>query len=174
MKIYLSLVCLVACAFAQEPSARAVAACGANDVRYDVSLETAAHTSAPLEPGKARVYFIQDDGPWGDYQHSVLRIGMNGSWVGAYKKNSYFAISVVPGEHHVCVNVQSSLPEGRLVGFAHFTAEPGKTYYYRTQFLSGTSALYRTPPNLVLDSIDSDQAEYLISVYPWGRSHPRK
>ena len=46
-------------------------------------------------------------------------------------------------EHHVCANVQSDKSEGLLVALAHFTAEPGKVYYFRTRFLGGLGTYTR-------------------------------
>jgi hypothetical protein len=72
----------------------------------------------------------------------------------------------------VCVNVQPNLQE--LVALAHFTAEPGKVYYFRTQFEAGMTTLYPTPPHLDLDQLDSDQAKYLIASDPVSVSQPKK
>ena len=90
----------------------------------------------------AMIYFIQDDGPCGERQHYVLKMGLDEAWVGAFKQNSCFTVSAKPGEHHVCAVVQTSdFPES-VLALAHFTAEPGKVYYFRTRFLGGTSSLY--------------------------------
>lgn len=93
---------------------------------------------------------------------------MNGAWVGANHGNSYFSVSVDPGEHHVCATLQSSVVDQR-VELAHFTAEAGKIYYYRTRLV-----LSRNIELLELDPIDSDQAKYLISSYPLSISRPKK
>ena len=51
-----------------------------------------------------------------------MKLAVDGAWVGANHGNSYFSVSVEPGEHHVCVTLQSSLVAQR-VELAHFTAE---------------------------------------------------
>lgn len=150
-------------AFGQDRSGVVAAACGPMNV--SVKPGNSQQTLAQPAPGKATVYFIQDDGPGGNHQHYTLRIGLDGAWVGAYKHNSYFTVSVRPGEHHVCANVQSNSSAGQNLAFAHFTAEPGKVYYFRTQFLAGLTTLYPVYPYLVLDQPDSDQAKYLIASY---------
>src|SRR5580700_5112261 len=160
-------------AFTQVPPA-VTAACGPEKVSFNVKLDESQHALAKPEPGKALVHFIQDDGPEGNHQHATLRIGLDGAWVGAYKHNSYFSVSVEPGEHHVCVSVQPQSYEQELVALAHFTAEGGKVYYFRTQFLAGTTTLYPTPPHLDLDQPDSDQAKYLIASYPVSVSQAKK
>ena len=85
-------------------------------VSYDVKVDNSQHTLTPPEPEMARIYFIQDSGLWADHQHYTLKIGLDGTWVGAYKRNSYFTVSVQPGERHVCVNVQADSSVGKLAG----------------------------------------------------------
>jgi hypothetical protein len=98
-----------------------------------------------------------------------MKIGLDGTWVGAFKVNSYFPVSVDPGEHHACMNVQSGTRLGRLVAFARITAEAGKVYYLRTQAFPAGNTIH-----LQIDAIDSDQAKYLISSSPLSVSQPEK
>ena len=121
---------------------------------------------AEPEPGKARVVFIQDDSTWGDHQHYVMNIGLDGAWVGAYKQNSYFTLSVDPGEHHVCANVQSKASIGQLLALAHFAAEAGQIYYFRTRFFGGMPGITTAPPYVDLETVDSDEAKYLMASFP--------
>jgi hypothetical protein len=169
MKVAFAVVFFATSLFAQGASA-----CGPINLNLDVTLDNSQHTFAQPETGKGRVYFIQDDGPLGSHQHYTLRLGLDGVWVGAYKENSYFAVSVEPGEHHVCANVQSNASVGTIVELAHFVAEAGKNYYFRTRFIAGITSLYPTPPYLELSPVDSDQAKYLITSYPLSISHPKK
>lgn len=68
----------------------------------------------------------------------------------------------------MCATLQSSLVEDR-VELAHFLAEAGKVYYYRTRLvLSGSVEL------LELESIDSDQGQYLLGSYPLSISKLKK
>lgn len=120
-----------------------------------MKLDESNHALALPEPGKARVYFIQHVG-----RVSCLgacfktKIGVNGTWVGADQDNSYFSISVEPGEHHMCAAT------GPLIALTHFTAEAGKVYYFRIRDFDTGQGI------LDFDSIDSDQAKYLIASYP--------
>ena len=165
MKAVLALIVFAASALGQGPSIRVPSACGIKDVTFDVKLDNTQRPPAQPESGKALVYFIQDDGPWGVHQHYVLKIALDGAWVGAYKWNSYFTVSVKPGEHHVCAEVQSNYAVGNLIALAHFTAEPGKVYYFRTRFLNGMNG-GDIPSYVELDPLDSDEAKYLIASYP--------
>jgi hypothetical protein len=173
MRIPVFVILFPAFALAQAPSTALPAACGPESISFNVRTEKPQSSPAQPDPAKALVYFIQDNGPLGKHQNATLRIGLDGKWVGAYKHSSYFSVSVEPGEHHVCVNAQEPYPP-LFVALAHFTAEQGKIYYFRTQLISGIATIYPTPPHLDLDRPDSDQAEYLIASYPVGVSQPKK
>ena len=56
---------------------------------------------------------------------------MDGAWVGANNGNSYFALTVDPGEHHLCASWQSSVSRAKKnIDVGSFTAEAGKVYYF--------------------------------------------
>ena len=166
MKTALIALLFAASAFAQEPSAGVASACGPKDGSFNVKLDESQHTLEQPEPGKARVYFIQEKAA--DALSLATRIGLDGAWVGVNKNNSYFAVSVEPGEHHVCASVQSH--RGHPVGFVHFTAEAGRVYYFNARVVYGEEA----EASLFLGAVDSDQAEYLIASYPLSVSTPKK
>ena len=58
MRIALVTVFLAASAFAQV----ATLACGPDDMDFEIKLDKSQHALTQPEPGKARVYFIQDIG----------------------------------------------------------------------------------------------------------------
>jgi Protein of unknown function (DUF2846) len=153
-------------AFAQVPPAVAPAACGPENVSFNVKLDESQHALAQPEPGKALVYFIQEKGA--DAFGVTTKIGLDGTWVGASKNSSYFAVSVEPGEHHVCANVQSF--RGHPVGLVHFTAEAGMVYYFNARIVYGEEAAV----NLFFGAVDSDQAKYLIASFPLSVSNTKK
>lgn len=154
VKMVLIAFFFAASALAQNSSS----ACGSENVGFNVMLDKS-HSSLPTgEPGKATVVFIQDFGErkFGIGVRVIARIGVDGSWVGAIKDNSYLSVFLEPGEHHICVNLDSELL-GRPVEFAHFTAEAGKAYYFRSRYLSGG--------NLLVAPVDSDEAKYEIAMF---------
>ncbi|MFZ1919138.1 MAG: hypothetical protein WAU58_16305 [Terriglobales bacterium] len=156
--------------FAQAPPAAFPAACGPEKVSFKVTRDDSQHSLAQPDPGKARVYFIHDAGTGGTLGYPTVKVAMDGAWVGANHGESYFSVSAEPGEHHVCVTLQSSLV-GQRVGLVHFTAEADKIYYYRTQLLvTGRGSIEL----LELDPIDSDQGKYLIGSFPLSVSSPKK
>src|SRR5271155_156232 len=160
MKSALVVLLFAASALAQTPSGSATSACGPKSASFDVKLDKTQHALAQPDPGKALVYFIQENG-------AVSRTGLDGAWVGANKNSSYFAISVAPGEHHVCADVHTprGIP-GVPVEFLHFTAEAGNVYYFDARVVYGTGAY------LFLGAVDSDQAKNLINSLPLSMSTP--
>jgi hypothetical protein len=142
-------------------------ACGPDKISYGVHLNDNPPLDAAPLPGKARVYFIQDGGT-NSLAYPTTRMALDGQWVGANHGDSYFYISVDPGVHHVCATLQTSLM-GQRVELAHFTAEAGQTYYYRTRLI-----LSRSVELLALDLIDSDQGSYLTGTFPLSVSKPKK
>lgn len=167
MKVAVLALLSVASAFAQTPPAVPPLACGPENVSFKVKLSESPHTPEQPEPGKARVYFFQDVGTNQTLGYPTVKVAVDGAWAGANHVNSYFSISLEPGEHHVCVALQSSLVAQR-VELAHFTAEAEKIYYYRTRLI-----LSRGIELLELDPIDSDQARYLIGTFRLAVSSPK-
>jgi hypothetical protein len=63
------------------------------------------------------------------------RFGIDGTWIGANGYRSYFFFPGEPGDHRLCTTVQSRF-ERVVKGSAaatSFSAEAGKTYYFRTK-----------------------------------------
>ncbi len=172
----LVLMLLTVSAFAQQEAPVVAAACGPKDVRYEAKLDESQHPPAQPEPGKALVYFIQDIGVTNCIGACITtRIGLDGAWVGANQRNSYFSVPVEPGEHHVCASPQSRfLPKasakyaGVLLALRHFTAEEGKVYYFRMRSFGAPSQQI-----FDLDPVDADQAKYLMAYYPLSVAHPK-
>lgn len=168
MKFVLVTLLLAASALAQQKPAALQAACGPKKASFDVQLDKSQHLQAQPETGKARVYFIQNLGPLNFI--GVINVGLDGAWVGANKNNSYFSVSVMPGEHHVCEKVKSHIfVYGQLVELSNFTAQAGGIYYFRARLVEGENS-----PFLFLDPVGSDEGKYLIATYPLSVSHPKK
>lgn len=168
MKIALIALLFAASALAQGQPAKPTAACGPGNVSFKVKLDDTQHTPSQPEPGKARIYFIHESGGAGTLAYPTTKLGIDGAWVGANHDDTYFSVSVAPGEHHLCATLQSSRVDQR-VELAHFTAEAGKVYYYRTRLV-----LSRSVDLLELELIDSDQGKYLVATFPLSVSTPKK
>jgi hypothetical protein len=170
VRIVVLAMLLTASAPAQTAPANFLAACGSVADRFNVKLDESQHTLRQPDPGKARVYFIHDAGTNFGTAYPTVKVAVDGTWVGTNRVNSYFSVSVEPGDHHMCVTLQSHLAwASQRVELAHFTATADTVYYYRTRlFLSSGIQL------LELEPIDDDQAKYLIASFPLAISSPKK
>lgn len=162
----LLLVC-AAPVIAQDRSAelRAAAGCGAAATEFSVKVDKNQHFVTQPEPGKALVYVIAQEDANDSYNKGEIttRVGLDGTWVGANYGTSYLSFPLAPGEHHVCVDWQSSLASRQqLGGAAELTAEAGKTYYFRTRILpSGLTGGHRE--ELWLKQVNSAEGLLLLS-----------
>lgn len=171
-KILLALFACCVPLFAQHRPAPPSSACGNMHLNLAVDLDDSSHRIPPPDAGKARIFFIEETGQTTNWGYPTARIGIDGTWVGANKKNSYFSVPINPGEHHLCLAVQSAFARfaPQVIQLAHFSAEAGQTYYYRSRIIDSEHG----PEYLVFDPVDSDEAKYLIASYPLSRSSPKK
>src|ERR1700722_140196 len=131
---FTTIVFCVSPALAQDQTAaaRTAAGCGPNQTQFDVKRDDTLHLLAQPEPGKAIVYVFEPDLTFG-----TMRIGIDGSWVGATNGRTYLYFSLAPGQHNVCAESQSnaSRKAAETVGAARtLTVEAGKVYYLRIIF----------------------------------------
>jgi hypothetical protein len=115
-------------------------ACGDDSIKFDVTPFSRNNMPppAPPEAGKAQIIFVGSV-PYEDKGFPTIRFGVDGAWAGATKDNSYFAVTVDPGVHNLCVSAQGTMhaiaaPAKDFVDMASVTAEPGKVYYFMAAF----------------------------------------
>lgn len=172
MKTVLALVFLAATAVAQDQSAIAAAeaACGPKDVKFDVKTDQNQHPVPQPDAQKALVYVVQDFGQVQCKGCAVTKVGLDGAWVGANKGNSYIFFFAEPGERHLCMNWQSRFElRSRAFAVANFTAEAGKTYYYRARLFPGHLDI-----SFDLDPVNSDQGKLLVALSLPSVSTPKR
>jgi len=146
--------------------------CGPAAVHFEVKTEKH-HLPVRPENGKALVYFLQDDTQFQSRPRPTSRIGIDGTWVGATKSNSYFYVSVDPGEHDLCSSWQS------FVGFntAHtaaavgFKAEAGRTYYFLVR--NSWVRELQKPADIELEPVNDAEGQLLTSKFSFSTSHPK-
>jgi len=153
-------------AFSQDAAiVAATAACGPKDDHLKVSSENAKGLLTQPELGKALVYVIEDDGVINNFVGAGItwRVGVDGAWIAGLNRHSPFtSFSLTPGEHHLCVNWQSSAENlAKATNLARLETEVDKTYYFRIRKWDTQSAVY-----VDLSPIDSDQGKLLIALQP--------
>lgn len=179
MKSTLALLFVVLPAFAvaqdnpMTPATAAAPGCGTFDVKFEVKTDRSQHPVVKPGPGKALVYFLQDDAYFQSIPRPTTRFGLDGNWVGATQSNAYFYVSVNPGEHHLCAGWQSfvGFSSGQGIAAAHFTAGAGNTYYFLVRDHSDRE---RGPAGMEFAPVDSDEALLLMSRFGFSTSHPKK
>jgi uncharacterized protein DUF2846 len=170
MKAALAVIFLCASVLAQQKPATPSpqASCGPQGVRFDAHVgegQLPTHT----DPGKALVVVAEDFRPVpGRVGSPTIKVGVDGSWMGATHGSSYLYFAIDPGEHHVCVELQTHLKRYSDRAFAHVTAEVGKTYYFRARELDLQAEQY-----LDLDAVDADEAQYLVASSQLSQSRPK-
>jgi len=142
------------------------AACGDDKVQFNVTTQSGLPAPAPPAAGKAQVVFIES--VYG--LKATVRIGMDGAWVGADKRDSYFPLDVTPGLHHLCASWQSSDETSkRGVELFALNAEPGKVYYLQVK---ATAAIYDV--DFTFAPLNEDEAVYLIQTSPLSSTTRRR
>jgi hypothetical protein len=175
MKSALVAVLLISSAWAQDKPARVAIApgCGPADAKFDVKTDKTQHPISAAENGKAVVYFVEDDTHYQSTPKPTTRVGLDGSWVGANHGDSYFYVSVEPGEHHLCANWQSWVGVGsrNKAAAAHFTAEAGGVYYFtvKNSWLRESMIM-----GIELLPLDSDEGQLLASKFSFSTSHAKE
>ena len=92
--------------------------------------------------------------------------------VGANGYRSYFFFPVGPGDHRLCTNVQSKTERVVKSSTAaiSFTAEAGKTYYFRTK----TPERQDSSEEIKLVPVDPAEAQVLIVSSAFTTFHLKK
>jgi hypothetical protein len=159
----------------QSPLAAAEAACGPKDVQFAAQAAPSQPLAQP-DAGKSLVYVVEVfDKVVGEISRPTLRVGVDGKWVGAGKGNSYISFSIDPGEHHLCANWQSHWKRlSNEEAFNGFTADPGKTYYFRARINEIGGSGGASNFSLDLEPLNVDQGKYLIASSAWSASQPKK
>ena len=170
MRVFCGLLLLGSLSFGQNAPSASAPECGPMDAYFKVKTSEA-HPAIQPDSAKAVVYFLQDDAEFLSRPRPSTRIGVDGSWVGATNANSYFYVFLAPGEHHLCASWQSSgiITVSRKTAAAHFTAEPGATYFFRARdfWVAGYG-------HVELQPLDSDEGQLLVREFSFSSSVPKK
>ncbi len=153
-------------------------ACGDPKIEFDVKTEKGQPAPAAAETGKAQIVFIEDNdtitaGIASAHHHATVRYGVDGTWAGANYADSYFAVEVTPGEHHLCANWQGKQDSGT----AAFTAEAGRVYYFRAQAdisAVGNGRGAMVGPVFNFSQLTDDDGKYKVKAWKLATSTPKK
>jgi hypothetical protein len=145
-------------------------ACGNDKVKFKVTSQEDQSAPASPDAGKAQIIFLENENQLiGPFMHATVRFGVDGSWVGADYGNSYFAVAVEPGTHHLCANWQPSMQK-KNVDLTSFTAEPGKVYYFEAHVT--VESKYEIAFGLT--QLNDDEGQYRLKASQLAASRPKK
>jgi len=97
----------------------------------------------------------------------TIRVGLDGSWVGANRRASNLFFPVQPGEHHLCADWQSAYDvQPSLV---NLRAEPGQTYYFRTP-ITAHPGFYTVD----FEPVNGDEGRLLVETSSLSDYHSKK
>lgn len=123
-----------------------------------------------VEAGKAQLILIESENEMvSPFHDATVRWGMDGYWVGADNGNSYFALAVAPGIHHVCANWQSAFKTLKKVDLTSFTAESGHIYYFQVD----VNVESQHSVSFAISQINDDKGQYLVKTSALSASKPR-
>lgn len=157
-------------------------ACGNEKVSFDIQLQKNTPAPATPEAGKGQVIFIEksEKPPTmgcltaGVSCNDVTRFGVDGAWVGATKGNSYLAISLEPGVHHLCAVV------GKEVHAEPFSVEEGHAYYFQVEYKAegkqyGTAKEpnYQVEKNVRFSTLNEDEGKYRVKASALSVATPK-
>jgi hypothetical protein len=150
-----------------------VPGCSPANFSFAVKSDGSRHPVSQPEAGKALVYFLQDDKAFESHPRPTVKWGLDGNWVGATQGDTYFYLSVDPGDHHLCAECQSAvlLDGGRPSAADHFTTEAGKSYYFRAQGLYWGDV---AAADVKLGRVNSEEGPLLMTQFGFSNSHPKK
>jgi hypothetical protein len=156
-------------AFSQTPAPAKTTGCGDPAIHFDVESDRGLHPS-PIAPGRALVFFIEDDEDVAGFRKPTTRVGIDGKWVGATHGSTYFFFYVDPGQHRLCTDWQDASVFSRKAqptSSLDFTASAGSTYYFRvTNTFRGAAKT-----GMSLAPVKTDNPEDLLGDYLFAFFH---
>jgi len=164
MKRLIAMLSLCVClgAGVQARSATLPVACGDDKIQFDVKTLKDQPAPAPPAQGKAQIVFVENENQMvAPFSDATVRFALDGAWVGADYGNSYFAVDVAPGLHHLCASWQGLLGRKNF-DLAPLTAEPGKVYYFAAQVTAGSKY---SASAFGLSQLNDDQGQYRVKAF---------
>ena len=145
--------------------------CGDNSVKFFAKAKAGQPLPAAPEAGKAQIIFIENENQKiGIGMQATVRYGMDGAWVGANYGNSYFALTVDPGEHHLCANWKTGIKMHPADSKAIvFTAQPDQVYY----FAGRVTAQSKDASTFDFAQLNDDEGKYQMKTLKQSTSKPK-
>jgi hypothetical protein len=159
LRLFVLFLCLSFAAGAMAKETELPDSCGDPKTKFDVTTQKSAAALPAPDAGKALIVFLEpnEENCLGCY---TQRFGMDGQWVGATNKHSYFTLQVEPGQHHFC----STGVMRNTIAIRSFEVNAGGTYFLQARWIpssGGALAAYGGPIT---------EEEHNSQVVPGGKS----
>lgn len=179
MKSLRAVLCASAFLCASPAFARVILPDACGDVKAEFDVDTHKPEGLPaLTDGKAMLVVIQVMDRSGGifFGSETTRFGLDGKWIGANHGESWFAIPIEPGEHHLCGNWQGKKNAASIA----FTAEAGKTYFYEatvTQEIhhagGGTVNISSMKSGFDFQNATDDEGRFRVKAFKQSKYKPK-
>ncbi|MGA9069792.1 MAG: hypothetical protein WB424_06045 [Terracidiphilus sp.] len=171
-KLFALLLCLCFAAAAMAKEIELPDSCGNPNTKFEVTTHKSTTALPAPDANKALVVFIEpNELPClGCY---TQRFAMDGQWVGATKKVSYFTLQVEPGIHHFCATGVMR----NTIAIRSFEVKAGETYFLQARWISRESPLTeeehdsqvvpggKNALRYGMSLLDEEKGRYLVKSY---------
>ncbi len=121
--------------------------CGPISESFQVVLAKSKAPAPAAVPGKAIVYFVQDD-RFNSSHHTypIVKWAVDGSWIGATRHKAYFRATLDPGDYHLCAawQVPPTISQKLIFGVTVLHAKASRIYYFRAENLYSSHLAFAT------------------------------
>jgi hypothetical protein len=159
LRLFALLFCLSFAATAIAKEIELPDSCGDPKTKFEVTTHKSTTPLPAPDAGKALIVFIQPARALSCIGCSAQRYAMDGQWVGATQKDSYFTLQVEAGQHHFC----STGPFPNEIAIRSFEVKAGTTY-----FLQARAIVAREP--ITEEEHDSQVIPAGKKTFPYGMS----
>jgi hypothetical protein len=174
LRLFALLFCLSFAATAIAKEIELPDSCGDPKTKFDVTTQKSTTPLPAPDAGKALIVFLEPfDLPClGCSRLPEQRFAMDGQWVGATKKFTYFTLQVEPGQHHFCAT-------GRMpteIAIRSFDVKVGETYFLQARYIGNWPRTQEENDSQVIPAgkrsvfygmslLDEEKGRYLIKSY---------
>lgn len=170
LRLFALILCLSFAATALAKEIELPDSCGDAKTKFDLTTQKSTTALPVPDANKALIVFIEPNEP-PCLGCAVQKFAMDGQWVGATKKDTYFTLQVEPGQHHFC----STGMMRNTIAIHSLEVKAGATYFLQARLINGpiteeekASQIIPAGKNALLygmSLLDEEKGRYLIKSY---------
>lgn len=170
LRLFALFLCCSVAAVAMAKETELPDSCGDPKAKFEVATHKSASALPAPDAGKALIVFLEPN------EANCLgcltqRFAMDGQWVGATKKNTYFTLQVEPGQHHFCATGVTR----NTIAIRSFDVEAGGTYFLQARLIFGPETQEEHDSQVLpagknamrygMSLLDDEKGRYVIKSY---------